>query len=332
MAVTLNRRRMIGISAAAAGLVLLPLGGRVHAEESAVTWRGQALGAPATLVIHHPDRDQALGLVENVAAEVRRLERIFSLYREDSVLSALNRRQVLASPPVELVRLLQDCSEAWKLSGGAFDPTVQPLWIAYQDHFADPGGAPDGPAPSLLRHALDKVGFDGILSGPDRIEFLRPGMALTLNGIAQGYVTDRIVELLREGGIERCLVDMGETRGVGNRPDGRGWQVGIENPNVAGGFLEVLDIVDRAVATSSRHGFSFDAEGRFNHLLDPRNGLPSRRYESVTVVASQATRADALSTAFSLMEIEAIRSVVDAVGQMDVHLAPVGGAPIILSS
>lgn len=332
MAATLNRRRMIGISAAAVGLALLPLGSRVQAEEPAVTWRGYALGAPATLVVHHQDRNRALGLVESVGAEVRRLERIFSLYKQDSVLTSLNRRQVLASPPVELVRLLQDCGEVWKLSGGAFDPTVQPLWIAYQEHFADPDGDPDGPVPHLLRQSLDKVGFDGILSSPDRIEFLRPGMALTLNGIAQGYITDRIVDLLRDGGIKRCLVDMGETRGVGTRSDGRGWQVGIEDPNAAGGFLDTIQIIDRAVATSSRHGFRFDAEGRFNHLLDPRSGRSSERYESVTVVASQATMADALSTAFSLMEVEAIRSVVNTVRQLDVHLAPVGGAPIILRS
>lgn len=332
MAAPLNRRRVIGISAAAAGLALLPIGGKVQADELAVTWRGQALGAVASLVIHHRDRALALGLVESVAAEVRRLERIFSLYRDNSDLASLNRYQAIVSPPVELVGLLQECDRFWRLTGGAFDPTVQPLWIAYRTHFATSGADPAGPPPSWIGDAMDRVGFDKVLVSPDRIGYLRLGMALTLNGIAQGYITDRIVDLLRAGGIESCLIDIGETRGIGARADGTGWQVGLENPNAPGKFLDILEIMDRAVATSSRHGFRFDAEGRFNHLLDPRSGLPSQRYESVTVVASNATMADALSTAFSLMETEAIRDVVGTVKQLDVHLAPVAGEPIILRS
>ena len=332
MVATLNRRRMIGISAAAAGLALLPLGGRVQAGEPAISWQGQALGAPATLVIHHQDRKQALGLVERVAAEVRRLERVFSLYQDDSDLSLLNQRQAIVSPPIELVQLLQECDRFWRLSGGAFDPTVQPLWIAYQSHFGNSGADPAGPPPIRIADVMDSVGFDKVLVSQDRIGYLRPGMALTLNGIAQGYITDRVVDLLRAGGIERCLVHMGETRGVGARADGTGWQVGLENPNVAGAFLDILKVIDRAVATSSRHGFRFDRDGRFNHLLDPRSGLPSQRYESVTVVAPNATMADALSTAFSLMQIEAIRDVVGTVGQLDVHIAPVEDEPILLRS
>jgi thiamine biosynthesis lipoprotein len=314
MAAPLNRRRVIGISAAAAGLALLPIGGKVQADELAVTWRGQALGAVASLVIHHRDRALALGLVENVAAEVRRLERIFSLYNDDSDLTSLNRYQAIVSPPVELVGLLQECDRFWRLTGGAFDPTVQPLWIAYRTHFATSGADPAGPPPSWIGDAMDRVGFDKVLVSPDRIGYLRPGMAITLNGIAQGYITDRIVDLLRAGA------------------DGTGWQVGLENPNAPGKFLDILKIMDRAVATSSRHGFRFDAEGRFNHLLDPRNGHPSQLYESVTVVASNATMADALSTAFSLMETEAIRDVVGTVRQLDVHLAPVAGEPVVLRS
>ncbi|MFH1342703.1 MAG: FAD:protein FMN transferase, partial [Pseudomonadota bacterium] len=84
--------------------------------------------------------------------------------------------------------------------------------------------------------SLDEVGLDTILSSPDRIEFLGLGTALTLYGIAQGYVTDRIVDPLRRG-IDRCLVDLEETCGVGARPeDRRGWQMGIKDRNATDGF------------------------------------------------------------------------------------------------
>lgn len=332
MAVTLTRRRVIGITAAAAGLSLLPFGRESMAEAHAVTWRGQALGAPASLLIHHHDRARALGLIENVAAEVRRLERIFSLYRDDSDLVALNRRNAIAAPPPELVEILQTCRSFWELSGGAFDPTVQPLWTVYQRHFSDLGADPVGPSPRLLRDTLDQVGFGKVLFSRDRIEFLRPGVALTLNGIAQGYITDRIVEMLRAGGINCCLVDMGESRAVGLRPDGREWRVGIADPKQPGRHLAVLDVVDRAVATSSPYGFRFDRDGRFNHLVDPRSGQSSHRYESVTVVASEAVTADALSTAFSLMDVDAIAGVVKALEKVEVHLVPSSGAHVVLRS
>jgi FAD:protein FMN transferase len=135
MGVGITRRRFIGISAAAGGLGLLPFAGTNKAQASAVTWRGIALGAVASLQIHHPDRAAATKLVQRSLEELRRLERLFSLYREDSILVALNRRGVLEAPPAELVELLVEARRYAELTDGAFDPTVQPLLALYTDHF-----------------------------------------------------------------------------------------------------------------------------------------------------------------------------------------------------
>ena len=85
-------------------------------------------------------------LVERSLAEVRRLEAVFSLYREDSALVALNRHGVLVAPPADLVALLAECRRYWELTGGAFDPTVQALWMLYRDHFSRPDRRPAGTA------------------------------------------------------------------------------------------------------------------------------------------------------------------------------------------
>lgn len=151
------------------------------------------------------------------------------------------------------------------------------------------------------------------------------GMAVTLNGIAQGYVTDKIVDLLRSRGIAHSLVDMGEPRAIGSRPDGRAWQVGVADPDVAGYTETVLPIIDRAVSTSGAYGFQFDPEGRFNHLFDPRTGGCANRYRSVTAVSRSATAADALSTAFSLMSEERIRPLLREVDVERVHLIDAAG-------
>lgn len=314
----ISRRRMIGISAAAAGMALLPAFGRTAPQ--AVTWQGQAMGAQASLVIHHPDREKASKLVDAVVAEVRRLERIFSLYREDSDLTRLNRQRFAVTPAPEVVDILRASREAWALTDGAFDPTVQPLWEAYRDHFSQPGASAAGPAAGIVRDRLGRVGLDRLAWSPDRIELPVPGSALTFNGIAQGYVTDRVVELLKAAGIERSMVDMGESRAIGTAPEGRPWHVGIADSNRPDTVVDVLDVVDRAVATSSPLGFRFDEGSKFSHIIDPRNGTTPQRYASVTVIAKEAALADALSTAFSLMDVDSITSVVRGRADIEVHL------------
>lgn len=327
-----TRRRFIGISAATLGLSLLPLGRTAKAEAHVVTWRGQAMGAVASLQIHHTNRPAAERLVQRVVAEVRRLERIFSLYRDDSALVALNRNGVLPAPQDDLIILLAECRRYWELTNGAFDPTVQALWMLYSDHFSKPGHDPSGPSADRLGSALDKVGFRHVAFDRNRIVLQRRGMGLTFNGIAQGYVTDRIVDLLRSGGIEHSLVDMGESRAIGGHAGERPWRIGIAHPDGPDRIGESLDVVDKAVATSGAYGFRFDSEGRFNHLLNPRGGGSASLYKSVTVVTSTATAADGLSTGLSLLPQGEIESALGTLRDTQVRLTAATGDRVVLNA
>ncbi len=323
----LTRRRAIAVFASVAGLPLLrSLAYAERAASDPVIWHGQALGAPATLVLNHPDRTFAERLVREVVAEVARLEDIFSLYRAGSSLNELNRAGALAAPPPELVDLLARCDQCWQATDGAFDPTIQPLWALHARHFAQVDAAPEGPSGDALRKALKTVGFADVRANASRIAFLRPGMALTLNGVAQGFVTDHIVALLRRAGITSSLVDMGEPYALGARANGSAWRIGlaVSQDDEAGPILEVTN---RAVATSSSSGFRFDSQGHFGHILDPRTGSSGARYRRVTVVAPDATTADAFSTAFNLMAPEAIYKVAQAHGALTVDLVPMEGVP-----
>lgn len=118
MASPITRRRAICIMAAAAGLPLLDLRGRAEAAVAAVTWRGRALGAPATLILNLESQADAAGLVDRVVAEVARLERVFSLYQRDSALAELNRTGAIAAPPPDLVNLLEASRGFWETTGG----------------------------------------------------------------------------------------------------------------------------------------------------------------------------------------------------------------------
>jgi thiamine biosynthesis lipoprotein len=301
----MRRRRFITIAAAAAGLPLLAARRQSTAQEPLLrVWTGSALGADAMLQIHHPDAAQADRLIAASLAEVERLEQVFSLYRPDSALARLNRDGFLDDPPADLLRLLATSARFSTLTDGAFDVTVQPLWDVYASHFAVPEADPAGPSRALVDTALTRVGHDRIELDARRVSFSMPGMAITLNGIAQGYVTDRVVEVLRRSGIEHALVDMGETGAIGGHPAGTPWSVGLEDPREPGRVVESVALVDHAIATSGGYGTRFDAAGRFNHIFDPATGNVSWRYLSVSVVAPDATTADALSTAFTLLPLE----------------------------
>jgi thiamine biosynthesis lipoprotein len=327
----LSRRRFIRISAAAAGLSVAPFNRPALAGTATVTWRGTMLGAIATMEIHHEDRGEAARLVSVACTEARRLERLFSLYLEDSALVELNRTGILVDPAAEMVDLLSISQHYSELTGGLFDPTVQPLWNLYASHFSREDADATGPPPAAVEAALALVGYRRLSVGRDRIVMPR-GMALTLNGIAQGYVTDKMVELLRSQGVDHSLVDMGETRAIGSRPNGLPWEVGIADPNVVGRTETILPIVDRAVATSGAYGFQFDPQGRFNHLFDPRTGGCADRYRSVTTVSRNATAADALTKPFSLLPEERIRSLLPHVDIERVHLISAAGTAVDLTA
>ncbi|MDW5317546.1 FAD:protein FMN transferase [Rhizobium sp. PL01] len=325
MAESIRRRRAICIMAAAAGLPLLGVSSAARATAQPLVWTGQALGASATIILNIEDRDKATRLIRHVVAEVSRLEDVFSLYRPHSALSELNRTGALAAPPPELVALLEASRGCYDATGGLFDPTVQPLFALYARHFSRPKADPGGPSRKALNTTLALVGLDGVLANRDRVVFTRPGMALTLNGIAQGYITDRIVELLRIEGISSSLVNMGEDRAIGAKPDGSGWRIGLALTEMAGEPNAVVTIIDRAVATSSAAGFHFDAYGHFGHILHPRLGAMPERFARMTVVASDAVTADGLSTAFSLMTEDEIRGHARMRPDITVDLVALGG-------
>lgn len=281
----LTRRRFFQITAGAASLGLMG----VQARAAALQWQGVALGAHAQIILDHPD---AKRLTELAVKEIRRLEAIFSLYQVDSQLARLNREGRLSSPDLEMLRLCTLVSDIHQRTGGAFDPTVQSLWKLYaQAHSAGRILSEDEIAQGKALTGWEKVSVD-----PSEIRFGTPGMALTFNGIAQGYIADRVVDLLRRHGVSDALVNTGEVAAMGRTKDGNPWPVEIAKAEIP---VEALS--DQAIATSAPLGTTLDADGSVGHILDPRTGLFAPSWKQVSVIADKAVEADGLSTAFCLM-------------------------------
>ncbi|WP_037311430.1 FAD:protein FMN transferase [Ruegeria halocynthiae] len=276
----LTRRRFLTISAAC---VALP----THASPApTASWHGTALGAPASLRLEGLTDAQAAPIIAAVEAEVLRLENIFSLYRPESELSRLNQTGHLETPAPELLNVFSLCSALYDATDGAFDPTIQPLWVALAQ------GGDD----IEIQNARQTIGWSRVSVQTDVVALPQPGQsALTLNGIAQGAISDRIANLLKSQGLQDVLINMGEIVANGQRGDGQDWQVGIAGPD--GTVSKHIALRDRAIATSDANSMMLtDSQG---HILAPDG--QKLHHQILSVSAPNAALADGLSTALCAM-------------------------------
>jgi len=295
----ISRRRAIAIIGLSAGLAASPRRLWAQGGPERLHWAGEALGAVSSIDLYHDDAQAGRALLADCVTEIRRLEAVFSLTRPDSALSRLNRQGHLANPPPELVAQLTDAARFSAASFGAFDATVQPLWTLYSGHFSRPNADPDGPAEASIAQARSLVDWQKVRIESGMVSFAQPGMGVTLNGIAGGYITDKVIDLLKSRGITRVLADLGEMRSMGRHPDGKPWHVGMADPNKPSTILRMLDLDDQAVGSSGGYGTVFDKAGRFHHLFVPGTGHCADFWAGTTVRAADAITADALSTALA---------------------------------
>ncbi len=308
-----TRRRALRILVAAAAASVAP-----RSASSQTEWRGTALGADVSISFADAEGAATQAAVAEILLEIERLEAVFSLQRGDSELSRLNAASRLESPSPDLLNVLSIARMAHAATLGRFDPTVQPLWRFFVDWYArDRGRARPGDEDLAAARAL--VGFGRIRASAAAIE-LPVGAALTLNGIAQGYITDRASALLRRAGFRRVLVDLGETRALDGRADGDAWRVGLpDGRRVA--------LQDGALATSAGAATRF-ADNGDHHIFDPVDGRPARRWDWLAVAHKSAAVADALSTGLYCLAPEAAIKAAGAVSGVRLWGYSVSGAQV----
>ncbi|GAB4239126.1 MAG: FAD:protein FMN transferase [Acidobacteriota bacterium] len=269
--------------------------------------------------------------IQRILDEARRLESLLSYFDPYSTVSRLNREAAAAPIPVEpeVWGLLVLAKRIWEETEGAFDPAAGTLWRCWGFHQKQ-GRVPEE---GELRRALAASGLDAVELDPERrtVRFLRPGIELNFGAIGKGYVLDCLRTLLQNAGFSAFLVHAGYSsvlaRGEPAAHTG-GWTVGLRNPEEPNHDVGRLRLRDVAMATSGSGEQHFVAEGRrIGHVLDPRTGWPVERHLAVTVLASGAAEADALSTAFFVMEAEVVRKFVKKRADLGVILVEKGASP-----
>ncbi|MCC7074459.1 MAG: FAD:protein FMN transferase [Deltaproteobacteria bacterium] len=240
---------------------------------------------------------------EAVWAVFRDVDEQMNEWRAGSPLAELNRAagKGAVAVPAELRALLRRSLELAALCDGAFEPTWAALWGLWDFKAKEPR-LPDAAALAAATRLIDYRGLvvDDVKG---TAHLTRAGMKVGLGGIAKGWALDRAADLLRKRGITSFLLSAGGQVYAGGSKGGVPWQVGVRDPR--GGpdeFFAVLEVVDVSVSTSGDYERFFEQDGvRYHHILDPKTGMPSRGLRSATVIAHDATLADALSTALMVL-------------------------------
>jgi thiamine biosynthesis lipoprotein len=267
----LTKRRFIQISASALIAVSVPSISKASSKDQIIKWQGEALGSIVEIKLVSNNPAQAKQTITQAVSEVKRLENIFSIYNPDSEISQLNGAGELTNPSHEFIDILEVSSEISERTKGYFDPTVQTHWH---------------PERGFIKSGI-KNSHTNIKTSKSRINLLNNNK-ITLNGIAQGYITDKVKEILHTAGYQNALIDIGETYALGNKVQKSPWKIALQ------GQKNPIELANMAVATSSNisNGFTIP-----NHILNPLNQKASQKIKYCSVISPSASIADAISTA-----------------------------------
>jgi thiamine biosynthesis lipoprotein ApbE len=237
-------------------------------------------------------------------SEVKRLDDMLSNYKSDSNLSQVNSYagKGRIKVPSEFVELTERAVYFSNLTDGAFDITVGEL----VDLWRNSQQKDDMPDEKTIKRTVSEcVGPNKISLYPreKEIELKSSCLSIDFGGIGKGYAVDRALRILKGKGIESGIINFsGNIYAIGSPPGEKGWRIAIRHPRMKEEALTFIEVRNMAVSTSGDYERYFEINGqRFSHIVDPRTGYPVEYVPSVTIVAENATDADALSTAVSVM-------------------------------
>ena len=266
----------------------------------------RAMAAQNELQLAAADLSTARRVADLAVADVQRIEAKYSRYRDDSVITRINR--AAGHEPValdaETAALLQYADKCHRLSGGLFDVTSGVLRRVW-DFKNKPPRLPD---PAALAQMAALVGWSSVEWSPKAIRLPRAGMEIDFGGIGKEYAADRAATICLEAGVRQGLIDLaGDVRALGPQESGMPWRVGIRHPRQEGTVIASVELASGAIATSGDYERYFEIGGRrYCHILDPRGGMPVTAWQSVSVVAPLCVVAGSCSTIGMLLGKKAL--------------------------
>lgn len=261
------------------------------------------MGTEVSVTVVARSAEEGEKAIDAALEEVRRLDRMMSLYKDDNEITKINmaagRKPVRVSP--EIIEVVEAAERVSRLTRGAFDITVGPLVVLWQMRLKE------GRVPSQkeIEAVMPRVGYRNIKIDRHKSEIFleKPGMIIDLGGVAKGYAADRAASVLAGHGIRDAVIAIaGDIRVMGRRPGGEPWRIGIQHPREKDRLLGVLNLSDISVSTSGGYErFMIVGKERYHHIIDPRTGMPAEGMESVTIIGSEGAIIDPLTTALFIL-------------------------------
>ena len=273
---------------------------RVEPNVWQVTGERPAMGTLVSVIALGPSRERLEDALGRAFETMDRLIGLLNRFDDASPISHLNATGRLDGPPPEVDEVVSRALDYHRLTRGAFDVSVAPLVDLFWDRLMRE--TPVEPTAAEVAEALSRVGAEHVALSRRSIGLARPGMRLTLDGIAKGYIVDAVAAVLDRGGVRRYLVNAGgDIRTRGANAERRPWTIAVEDPWRRGGSSDTIHLGDGAVATSGSYERYFDRERTYHHIVDAATGRSPVHCSSVSVVAPTAMAADALATSVFLM-------------------------------
>jgi thiamine biosynthesis lipoprotein len=302
-------------SALAVGAAAGPL--RAFARPVPVVERAAfTMGSIVTIQAYGADERLSGLAIADAFRAMKSVDAMMSVYAATSALSALNRGGSRAAVPVpeDLLRVLASAAEFSRLTGGAFDVTVQPLMELYG--FRDAPGIGHFPTDREIAAVLSGVGMHNVVIDPagSTVAFADGRTQIDLGGIAVGYALDLAGTAMRARGVRSALLNhSGDLLAIGAPPDDDAWEIGITDPDRPDAIIATASIRDEALSTSGNYRNVRTLGGRtIGHILDPSSGRTASGALSTTVIASAAIAADALSTGTFVLGSERSAAALEA--------------------
>jgi len=265
-----------------------------------VTADRPAMGTLVSVIGLDPSRARLEGAIGQAFEAMQRLIDLLTRFDSASPVAILNATGRLDGPPPEVRAVVAKALDYHRITHGAFDVSVAPLVDLFWNHLVRE--VPVEPTPAEIAETRAMVGAEHVALSRRRIGLGRPGMRLTLDGIAKGYIVDAICAELDRGGVRRYLVNAGgDIRARGTNAGAHAWQVAVENPWRHGDYPDAIGLADAAVATSGSYERCYDPGRAYHHIVDATTGRSPGLCSSVTIVAPTTLAADAIATSVFVM-------------------------------
>ncbi|RKT00691.1 FAD:protein FMN transferase [Flavobacterium sp. 123] len=264
------------------------------------------LGSPFEITVVAKDTVEGNKYCDLAVAEVKRIENLISDWIPTTQISEINRNSGQKAVKVdrEVFDLVERSIKISQITSGAFDisyASMDKIWKF-------DGSMKEMPTAEAIKKSVAKIGYKNIiLDSKEQTIFLKnAGMKLGLGGIGQGYIADKIKELLISKGCISGIVNVsGDINTWGKQPDGKLWTVGIVNPMNKNKIFATFPLENSAVETSGSYEKYVIFNGiRYSHIIDPRTGYPAMGVVSVSVFAKQTEIADALATGIFVLGVD----------------------------